>query len=101
MKGIGRVTYSNVQGGWSDEGNIDVDALFADPANGDYHLQSQSGRWDPQTETWVADDVTSPCIDAGDPDSDLHTEPSPNGGRINMGAYGGTSQASKSFIEGP
>jgi parallel beta-helix repeat protein len=100
MKGIGRVTYSNVQGGWSDEGNIDVDALFADPANGDYHLKSQAGRWDPQTQEWIADDETSPCIDAGDPDSDLHAESSPNGGRINMGAYGGTSQASKSFING-
>ncbi|MHC4568751.1 MAG: hypothetical protein ACYTE3_23695, partial [Planctomycetota bacterium] len=93
-------TYSNVQGGWSDEGNIDVDALFADPANGDYHLKSQAGRWCPQTQEWIADDETSPCIDAGDPDSDLHAESSPNGGRINMGAYGGTSQASKSFING-
>ena len=35
-------------------------------------------------------------IDAGDPNSPVGKEPEPNGGRINMGAYGGTSQASKS-----
>jgi len=42
------------------------------------------------------DDVTSPCIDAGDPNSPVGDEPEPNGGRINMGAYGGTEEASKS-----
>ena len=39
----------------------------------------------------------SPCIDVGDPRSDWLTEPRPNGGRINMGAYGGTAQASESI----
>jgi hypothetical protein len=47
-------------------------------------------------QEWVLDTVTSPCIDAGDPSSDWSEELSPNGSRINMGAYGGTSQASKS-----
>lgn len=42
------------------------------------------------------DDVTSPCIDAGDPNSPVGDEPMPNGGRVNMGAYGGTAEASKS-----
>jgi len=46
---------------------------------------------------WVFDDVTSPCIDAGDPASDWSEELSPNGSRINMGAYGGTPQASMSL----
>ena len=63
---------------------------------GDYHLKCQAGRWDPNTGTWVKDDVTSPCIDAGDPNSPVGGEPAPNGGRINMGAYGGTAEASKS-----
>ncbi|HUU95212.1 MAG TPA: ThuA domain-containing protein, partial [Phycisphaerae bacterium] len=40
------------------EGNIDADPLFADPANGDYHLQSQAGRWSPVTSTWVQDSVS-------------------------------------------
>jgi hypothetical protein len=46
---------------------------------------------------WVKDDVRSPCIDAGDPNSDWTEELWPNGHRINMGAYGGTRQASMSL----
>jgi hypothetical protein len=45
---------------------------------------------------WITDANTSPCIDRGDPNSDWSAEPWPNGKRINMGAYGGTNQASKS-----
>jgi hypothetical protein len=69
--------------------------------NGDYHLKSQAGRWDPTGRSWVKDDVTSPCIDAGDPNSPIGEEPFPNGGRINMGAYGGTAEASKSHFGEP
>ena len=50
-------------------------------------------------QTWVQDEVTSPCIDAGGPDSDWAAESSPNGRRINMGAYGGTDEASQSQSE--
>ncbi len=64
--------------------------------DGDYHLISQAGRWDPDSQTWVIDDVTSSCVDAGDPNSPVGDEPQPNGGRINLGAYGGTAEASKS-----
>ncbi|RKY05892.1 MAG: hypothetical protein DRP56_08405 [Planctomycetota bacterium] len=46
---------------------------------------------------WVSDAVTSPCIDAGDPnDTDWQNELWPHGRRINMGAYGGTAAASLS-----
>jgi hypothetical protein len=90
------VQYSNVQGGFFGEGNINADPLFADPDNNDYHLKSEAGRFDPNIQTWVIDDITSPCIDAGDPSSLIGLEPVPNGGRINMGAYGGTIEASKS-----
>jgi beta propeller repeat protein/parallel beta-helix repeat protein len=93
---IGTVTYSDVQGSFQGAGNIDADPLFADLANGDYHLKSQAGRWHPGSETWISDDMTSYCIDAGDPASAIGLEPSPNGAVINMGAYGGTTQASKS-----
>ena len=92
----GSVTYSNIQAGWAGEGNIDADPLFADPNNGDYHLKSQAGRWNPISGSWVIDEATSPCIDAGDPVTPVGLEPLPNGGIINMGAYGGNAEASKS-----
>ncbi|MBN1360208.1 MAG: right-handed parallel beta-helix repeat-containing protein [Sedimentisphaerales bacterium] len=111
--GLADVTYSSVEGGRHGEGNIDVDPLFADPGHwdsnataddpnddfwvdGDYHLKSQAGRWDPHSQSWVIDEVTSPCTDAGDQHSPIGLEPFPNGGRINMGAYGGTAEASMS-----
>jgi predicted outer membrane repeat protein len=113
-----QVEYCNVQGGWAGEGNIDVDPCFADTGywdpngtpedpnddffvEGDYHLRSQAGRWDPAAGSWVVDDVTSPCIDAGDPNSPVGEEPFPNGGRVNMGAYGGTAEASMAYFDGP
>jgi hypothetical protein len=109
------VTYSNVQGGWPDAGNIDVDPCFAEPGywdtngtpqdpnddfwiDGVYHLKSQAGRWDTDSQGWMNDDVTSPCIDAGDPTSPIGYEPFPNGGVVDMGAYGGTAEASKSYF---
>ena len=78
-------------------GNITGDPLFADPATDDYHLKSMAGRWDGAAGAWVTDAVTSPCIDAGDPaDSAWMNELWPNGRRINIGAYGGTAEASMS-----
>jgi len=99
-------------------GNMDADPCFADPGywdpngtpedasddfwvDGDYHLKSQAGRWDPNAQSWVRNDVTSPCIDAGDPMLPIGYESFPNGGRINMGAYGGTIEASKSYFGEP
>ena len=94
------------------EGNIDIDPEFVQAGywtqpsprqptertwiEGDYHLKSEAGRLDPVSESWITDNVTSPCIDSGDPNSPIGDEPDPNGGRINMGAYGGTAEASKS-----
>jgi hypothetical protein len=121
------ITYSCVAGGldsvvdpngnvtWG-PGNLEADPCFVDPGywdangtpsdpnddffvEGDYHLKSQAGRWDPNSARWVQDDVTSPCIDAGDPNSPIGYEPFPNGGVINMGAYGGTAEASKSYLD--
>ena len=68
---------------------------------GDYHLSSQAGRWDAAVNAWVQDNVTSPCIDAGDPGTAVGWEPFPNGGLVNMGYFGGTDQASKSWFGGP
>ncbi len=112
------IRYCDVRSWWPDLGNTHIDPLFVCPGHwaisgdpgtacdpqdsratwidGDYHLQSQAGRWDPIAQTWLCDEQTSPAIDAGDPVSELGPEPSPNGGIANMGVYGGTSEASKS-----
>jgi len=112
------ITYSDVQGSWPGQGNIDTDPCFVDPGywdpngttedanddfwvEGDYHLKSQTGRWNPNSQTWVQDDVASPCIDAGNPISPIGNEPFPNGGIVNMGVYGGTAEASKSYLGQP
>jgi parallel beta-helix repeat protein len=89
-----RARYSCVERGG--EGNITDDPLFVDPDNGDYHLRSERGRYWPEHDIWVLDKVTSPCVDGGDPDTDTSNEPMPHGGRINVGAYGGTTEASLS-----
>lgn len=114
---------ATIEGGtinWG-EGNIDTDPYFAEPGywadvndpsvvvepddpgavwiDGDYRLKSEAGRWDPGSDSWVLDDITSLCIDAGDPDSDWKAELWPHGIRANMGAYGGTLQASRSLSD--
>lgn len=75
-------------------GNFWADPAFADAAAGDYHLRSTAGRHTPSG--WVHDDLDSPAIDAGDPAAPFAAETQPNGGRINLGAYGNTAQASRS-----
>jgi hypothetical protein len=103
------VKYSDIEGGrnsisvsgsrstvtWGQD-NINANPQFAAANNGDYHLKSRAGRWDVAGESWVPDNVTSPCVDTGDPNSPVAFEPFPNGIIINMGAYGGTPEASKS-----
>lgn len=61
-------------------GNIYLNPSFIDPNLGDYHLMS-----------------FSPCIDAGDPNSDYSLEPEDNGKRINIGAYGNTPWATRTL----
>ena len=107
--GTTSLSYCCIQGGNADvyigsgstvnwlSGNINADPLFADAASGDLHLQSMTGRWDANSDTWVIDSNHSPCIDAGDPNSSWASETWPHGQRINMGAFGGTEQASRSL----
>ena len=74
------VTYSNIKGGYTGEGNIDSDPLFWEYGN--FHYLIQPG---------------SPCVDAGDPslnDGVWDSHPAwpdwfQNGGRSDIGAYGG------------
>ncbi|MCD6378702.1 MAG: hypothetical protein J7L99_07635, partial [Planctomycetes bacterium] len=92
--------WNNAKGAYEgiapDANSISTDPLFADPSAGDFHLKSKAGRWSPKLRKWVQDDTSSPCIDAGDPTSNFSNEPLPNGGRVNIGAYGNTAEASKS-----
>lgn len=88
------VSYSVARESVKGTGNIAEDPRFADPSQGDFHLASKVGRF--AAGQWVQDDADSPGIDAGDPALDAGAEPAPNGGRVNMGAFGGTPQASKS-----
>jgi parallel beta-helix repeat protein/predicted outer membrane repeat protein len=85
-------------------GNINVEPLFADTNNEDYHLQSEGWRWDTKRKRWHYDEISSLCLDAGNPGSALANEvlavpDDPNNVwgtnvRINMGAHGGTAEAS-------
>jgi len=114
------VQYSTVQGTWFGVGNLGEDPCFVAPGFwvnkmdasipldagqedavfvlGDYHLQSESGRYHLTQDTWHLDTATSPCIDTGDPAIGFDRESIPNGRRINMGAYGGTVEASRSTL---
>ncbi len=74
------VLYSDIEGGWTGQGNIDADPFFVNFLGFDYLLH-----------------FPSPCIDSGDPGLedrlyDRHHLCPPwyiNGARSDMGAYGG------------
>jgi hypothetical protein len=108
---VAAVDYSDVQGGQAaiylanstasttdvlvyGAHNLATDPLFGSPATGDYHLQSVLGRYNQATGTYVHDPASSPGLAAGDPAFTYSSQPLPNGGGIEMGAYGNTSQAS-------
>ncbi len=81
------IVYSDIQGGWEGGGNIDVDPLFINPDEGDFHLQD-----------------TSPCIGAGIDEIEIagtwyyvplfdiegNPRPDPAGSMPDMGAYENT-----------
>ncbi|MCF7972941.1 MAG: right-handed parallel beta-helix repeat-containing protein [Phycisphaerae bacterium] len=113
------LSYCCLPGQWEGAGILNHDPLFVrqglwepvpqdlwsgpeDPGMqyiaGDYHLQSEVGFWNASDSAWLTSPMSSPCIDAGDPDSDWTQEPAPHGSRLNMGAYGGTLQASLSSL---
>lgn len=65
LGGSARAVYSDIQDGDAGFGNISLDPQFVDPLDGNYELQ-----------------LTSPCLDAGDP-----TLSDADGSRSDMGAY--------------
>jgi hypothetical protein len=83
-----QVTYSDVQGGFSGEGNIDIDPLFRNPQFGDFHLQDSIECGDPHY---------SPCVDVGNPnilDNLLDCDWGLGMALSDMGAFGGGDSAS-------
>jgi hypothetical protein len=74
VEGFPVIKYSDIKGGYSGEGNIDTDPLFADPENDNYHLRAGS-----------------PCINTGTsegaPATDIDGTPRPQGAGFDMGAY--------------
>lgn len=79
------VVYSDVEGGWPGEGNIDSDPLFVSGPLGAYYL-SQTAAGQPQS---------SPCLDAGDPETDpwgwdmftTRTDQEFDDGQVDMGYH--------------
>ncbi len=69
------------------------DPLFVNAASWDFHLQSTAGSW--HGGAWTPDAADSPCIDAGNPADLWLAETSSHGSRINLGAFGGSAQASR------
>ena len=72
--------YDNLLGGvagaFAGPGNFSVAAQFESETGDDYRVLSGD-----------------PTVDAGDPASPFASEPSPNGGRVNIGAFGNTAWA--------
>ena len=67
------VDYRNVERGL---GDFNAEVSWVDAANNDLHVLARQA-----------------STDRGDPDDDFSQEPQPNGGRINLGAFGGTDEA--------
>lgn len=76
------ITYSDIRFGWEGDGNIDIDPLFRNVVDSDFHLRSE-----------ICDDtLDSPCIDMGSPailDSLLDCDWGLGTILSDMGAYGG------------
>ncbi|MBQ3315884.1 MAG: right-handed parallel beta-helix repeat-containing protein [Kiritimatiellae bacterium] len=74
---------------------------YEDLASIDVHLLSAAGYCVNGGAVGPATSDYSPAIDVGDADADYSNEPAPNGGRLNLGAYGNTPEASRSAIGQP
>jgi predicted outer membrane repeat protein len=87
------ISYCDIDGGFEGKEVYNLDPEFVKPGtwkdNGTPNNLSD--------DTWVSGDyhlkTDSPCIDAGDPKTDFSNEPQPNGGRVNLGSYGNTAEA--------
>jgi len=71
------VGYSNIEGGYDGEGNIDADPLFVDVTNGDYHLSNYSSAIGAGLDTTIVDTI----------DIEGNPRPNPSDSNPDMGAY--------------
>lgn len=106
LMGVGNIEADPlfVREGYWDDGGTPGEAGDDVWVEGDYHLQSEGWSWDVQSGQWMWNEATSPCIDAGHPAMALGDEPLTlavdllnrfgTNIRVNMGAYGGTAEAS-------
>ena len=94
------------------DGKLGYSSILNNGSDDDFHVQSLHGSFhggslavvvNPATGLPVfpgavltTDAVSSPAIDGGNPSVPVGAEPSPNGGIVEIGAYGGTAQASLS-----
>jgi len=96
------VRYSCSQELIEDIGNVVTNPLFADRKH--WHLASVAGQYTNgffNGGTWRQGTTNSPLIDTGYPQAAWTNEPDPNGFLRNMGAYGNTITASKTYLESP
>ncbi|MBC9882178.1 LEPR-XLL domain-containing protein, partial [Bradyrhizobium sp. INPA01-394B] len=93
------------------DGVLGYGSALANGSDDDFHVQSQQGSYHSgslavivgpnglpklPTANLTVDASSSPAIDRGSPATPIGSEPAPNGGIVEIGAYGGTSQASLS-----
>ena len=69
--------------------------------NLDVHCKSKAGYYKNDGKEYTDAAVSSYAIDTGDVESAYENEGAPNGGRINLGVYGNTAEAAKSFVGQP
>ena len=69
--------------------------------NFDVHLESKLGYWLNDGTYVDSGDENSLALDKGDPTADYSREGDPNGGRVNVGCYGNTPEASHSRLDKP
>ncbi|MEK9146154.1 MAG: right-handed parallel beta-helix repeat-containing protein, partial [Elusimicrobiota bacterium] len=98
----GNVSYPLLSG-WRTASSNDLNSIRAHPRWADvsagteyFHPRSKAGRYNPLSGLMdLIDTVHSASIDRGAGFESFSQEPPPNGGRVNMGSYGNTAQASQ------
>jgi Ca2+-binding RTX toxin-like protein len=93
------------------DGQLGYGSAVLNGSDDDFHVQSLQGSYHGgslavivganglptlPTASLTVDPASSPAIDRGAPTTPIGAEPAPNGGIVEIGAYGGTSQASLS-----